>query len=267
MWRRFFFCMVWVLAWAVYAPVHALEKLDDTTARAGVTVLADPSLIVPLTRLSRLYAERFNVPVSLSFDSSSEHLRQLREGEEAGVFITAKALWMKQLEQQGLMDVYSRVSLVKNRLAIVGPRRLAPLPGSLRKLARFLGREEEADTPFALGDPEFVAEGTYAFEALTARDLGGELEPHYSFFPSSAALHNAVVRYDSFGAVFLTDALLDPEMMTIETAREDSDHAPILYQAAVVVGENMNRARHFLNFLRSGDALAVFQEYGFLSAY
>ncbi len=242
----------------------ALEKLDATVTK-DITVLADPSLSVPLVRIARRYGEIYNISVSTSFGSSKNHIAQIREGQEGDIFITAKTSWIKQLQQEGLMDVYSRTSIARNQLAIVAPLARKGQVDSLPRISLQM-MESKHEMSFALGDPEYVAEGTYTLETLSYYKLGGDLEPFYSILNSSYSLKNTIANHDAYGAIFYTDALLYPDITHIETVDEKA-HQPIIYQAATVVGENMDQAGHFLNFLRGNIAQAIFREYGFLTVY
>lgn len=242
----------------------ALEKLDATVSK-DITVLADPSLSVPLVRIARRYGEIYNISVSTSFGSSKNHITQIREGQEGDIFITAKTSWIKQLQQEGLMDVYSRTSIARNQLAIVAPIARKGQADSLPQMALHMA-ESKREMSFALGDPEYVAEGTYTLETLSHYKLGGDLEPYYSILNSSYSLKNTIANHDAYGAIFLTDALLYPDITRVETV-DESAHQPIVYQAATIVGENMDQASHFLNFLRGNEAQGILRDYGFLAAY
>lgn len=246
------------------APASAQERLDAEVT-ADITVLADPSLTVPLVRIARRYGERFNLPVSTSFGSSKNHVEQIKEGLDGDVFITAKALWMQQLQQEGLMDVYSRTAIARNRLVIVAPPTRRGTADSLSALSRMMA-EPGHETLFALGNPEYVAEGTYTLETLSHYKLSGSFEPYFSIMQNSFSLKNLIAKYDAFGAIFATDALLYPDIVSVEQV-EDTAHQPITYQGAVVVGENMDQAGRFLNFLKGEEAQGIFRQYGFLSPY
>ena len=247
------------------APASALEKLDASIADE-ITVLADPSLAVPMARLSRRYGELYNVAVSTSFNSSKNHVQQVKEGQEGNVFITAKPAWMKLMQQEGLIDVYSRTTVARNRLTIVAPLARRTQVASLTELALLMAEEKHQDALFALGDPEYVSEGTYTLGTLSHYKISGDFEPHFSILKNSFQLKNTIANYDAYGAIFLTDALLYPDIARIETV-DDSAHEAITYQAAVIVGERMDQASHFLNFLKNAEAQAIFKEYGFQGAY
>ncbi len=246
------------------APAFALEKLDETVSE-DITVLADPSLTVPLTRIARRYGELYNVPVSLAFDSSKNQVAYVKEGQEGNVFISAKGAWMKQMQQEGLIDVYSRTAIARNRLALVSSLARRAHVSSLSELAMLMG-EDGQDALFALGDPEFVAEGTYTLQTLSHYKFAGDFEPHYSILKNAYTLKNTIANYDAYGALFYSDAILFPDIALIEPL-DDAAHDPITYQAAVIVGDNMEQAGHFLTFLKNAEAQEIFREYGFSAAY
>jgi len=262
------FFRVFIVLLALSAPfppsAAALEKLDASVAE-DITVLADPSLIVPLACIARRYGELYHMPVSMAFGSSKDQVQQVKEGQEGNVFITAKAAWMKQMQQEGLIDVYSRTTIARNRLAIVSPLARKTQVSSLTELAMQIVNREQ-DMPFALGDPEYVAEGTYTLATLSHYKLSGDFEPQFSILKNSFQLKDTIANYDAYGAVFLTDALLYPDIALVETV-EEAAHDPITYQAAVIVGDGMEQATHFLNFLKSAASQEIFKQYGFQGAY
>ncbi len=240
------------------------KSWNEANITRDVTVLSDPSLSVPLSLIAREYAKEFKVPVSTIFGSSKEHLERILDGEEANLFIAAKPSWMKTLQQQGVIDVYSRTSIARNKLVFVGPEHSHEHVNSAFELADDI-MMADADAMFAIGDPEYLAEGTYTLEALRNLNINTELEPHYIIFNDHFSLKKNIEKYNSYGSIFYTDALIYPSLRIIDTL-DDGTHEPITYQAAIVIGDNMEGARHFMQFLTSEKATSIFRHYGFLSA-
>jgi molybdate transport system substrate-binding protein len=242
----------------------ALSLPQDALAatKRDVTIMADPSLIVPINQIARSYARQYHIPVSTVFGNSNEQVEKIERGEEADVFIAAKTLWIKQLQTKGLIDVYSRTPIIKNRLALAAsPFQAQPIkivPGMMAK--DFL--RPRSDLMIALGDPEYTAEGTYALESLNTLNLTAELEPYYVFFKNIKQLAKTIADFDIYGILFSSDIALYPQIRLIDEFSPEA-HTPITYQAVVVTGENMEGARHFLSFLKSDAAQEIFLRYGF----
>ena len=64
------------------------------------------------------------------------------------------------------------------------------------------------------------------------------------------------------GIVYSTDAAAEPGVKIVATFPADS-HPPITYPAALTRESKNADARHFLDFLRSAKARAVFEKQGF----
>lgn len=249
---------------AIFPPLaHAQEGSDGP---AGLTVLADESLTVPLTLIARSYAAEYQIPVSAQFGPTNEQILEVGEGAEANVFITGKAIWMRQLEARGLVDVYSRTPIARNSL-VIATQKGAPLlareigPGLTATSFLQPGQSTEA-LSFALGDPEYTAEGTYALDAISRLQLDGELEPYFTFFRDMDLLADTLNIPGAYGVLFETQARLYPTLQ-VTAHFSDTAHAPIIYDAITVAGQNMRGGRHFVDYLTSDKARAVFMRFGF----
>ena len=240
---------------------------EETAQMDDVTVFADTSLTIPLTRIARSYSSQKQLSVSAVFSSSKDQVERIEDGEEADIFISAKPIWINRLQQKGLIDVYSRTMIASNRLVIAGSEtsKISEKTGDdgldgdeLRALLPITN----PDFQFSLGDPEYLAEGPYTFQALNNPGLSSDVEPFYSFFRTTREMLRSTTKYDAYSAVFKTDALLYPNIRIVGAFPEKS-HDPILYQAVVVAGENMEGARTFLSYLQSDEALEILTNYGF----
>jgi molybdate transport system substrate-binding protein len=248
---------------ALPAPLLAKAPAEGPS---GLTVLADESLTVPLTLIARAYATEYQTPISTQFGPTNQQIREVEDGAEANVFITGKAIWMRQLEARGLVDVYSRTPIARNSLVLaahkgVATPKLEMAPGL--SAGSFLGPNESMDAlSVALGDPEYTAEGTYALDALSRLRLDGELEPYFTFFRDMDTLADTLNAPGAYGVLFETEARLHPSLQVIDHFA-DTAHAPIVYEAVTVAGENMQGGRHFVDYLTSDKARAVFARFGF----
>jgi molybdate transport system substrate-binding protein len=251
-----------VMAGLTTAPSMAQEA----HTRPGITVMADPSLTVPLTLIARAYAVDYQIPVSAQFAPTNLQIGEVEEGAEANVFIASKAIWLRQLEAKGLIDVYSRTPVARNTLVLAasGPGTPQITLGSPLTSLSFLPKGlKEEELSFALGDPEYTSEGTYALDALSRLRLDGELEPYFTFFRDMRSLSQSINTSGAYGLMFRTDIMLLPRLHSVASFTE-AMHTPIVYEAVTVAGENMAGGRHFVDFLTSDKARAIFTRHGFL---
>jgi len=64
------------------------------------------------------------------------------------------------------------------------------------------------------------------------------------------------------GLVYATDAAISQKVRVVGTFPADS-HPPIVYPVAVISGSKMEAAKQFVTFLKSQEARAIFEKYGF----
>ncbi len=228
-----------------------------------VHILADPSLTIPLTLIAREYSKQRHISVTTSFAPLADQTRRIEQGMEADIFIATRANTIQTLKNQGLIDVYSQISVTKNRLALVtyqeNSLELILIPRL--PLASILKRIDPGFS-FILGDPETQDVGLFSMEALRNHQIAGELEPHFLFIQSPVDMHETIASRGGYGVIYLTEALRNPELKILGVFPQTA-HSSIIYQANVVASENMEAARQFLDYLQSGDATAVFTQFGF----
>ena len=247
-------------------PAHA--EMRDLP---NITVLAESSLTVPLTEITRIYSRKRNITVTSSFNSTSEQAWRVEEGESADIFISAHPYWMSELKQMGLIDVYSLTNLVKNKLVLVtstqGRLNEYPIPGvGLESKLRFLANR----TIMAFGDPDNTALGMYTKQALQSFDkknntkLWSDIGMKTIKSPTSKNCLYLIAHGETAGIAYYSDAFNNSEVRVLAVLDEDL-HEPIIYQAAVVAGENMANARDFITFLQSPEAKKILKKYGFIT--
>lgn len=247
------------------SPSYAQKEAARPTLD-GITIMADESLIVPLSLIARAYTTEYQIPVSTEFGPSNLQIRSIEEGAEANVFIAAKAIWLRQLEAKGLTDIYSRTPIARNQLVLATAHPVnqqIPLSAGFHAADLIKPGTSLDDLSLSLGDPEYTAEGTYALNSLSHLHLEGEMEPHFMFFRSSHALTDSLRDPSSYGLFFASDARLRPELTVVFPFPENA-HSPILYEAVAVAGGNMAGGRHFVDYLTSDKARTIFQRFGFL---
>lgn len=247
------------LAALLLLPVHDVAAQN---VKGDVTIMADASLTVPLTLIARAYSKKRDVQVATIFGSSKNHIKAIESGEDANVFIAAKPSWIKELQNKGLTDAYSRIAIAENSLSwVAGSKRERPIQLN-KKMRGSAFLDEYGDTLCFFGDPEYLAEGTYALETLTAMKLMGEMEPCFSFLQDHEEMISSIMRYQGYGFIFGSDAVIFPDLKTITKVPAET-HAPIQYQAVVVAGEDMPAGREFLKYLQSPEAQQVFRAHHF----
>jgi molybdate transport system substrate-binding protein len=227
-----------------------------------LTIIADPSLTVPLNKIARAYALEHDISITTVFSSTKEQMKDIEAGAEGNVIITAKPSWLEEIQQKGLIDVFSKRDIARNHLVLAGSQFtfLSPDLRASPSIMDFTSTPEEFS--IAIGDATTTAEGGYAIEALGFYRLHNILEPYYTFLASPQQIIRLIERYGAMGIMFRTDVLLFPQIKEI-AAFDDESHRPILYQAAAIIGDDMDISRHFIHYLTEEYARECLREHGF----
>jgi len=237
----------------------ALCAASPAAAQDSVTVFAAASLSDAVGDIAKSFEERGARKIVASFASSAALARQIEHGAPAQLFISADERWMDVLDSHGLLEAGSRANLLHNTLVLVAPAS-APFTVAIERgfpLAKRLG-----DGRLAMGDPDSVPAGIYAKQAL--ENLGvwdsvvGKIAP-------AADVRAALVFVErgetAAGIVYGTDAAAS-QRVAVAGRFPAGSHAPIVYPVALIRGAG-KPAHDFYEYLRGGEARAIFEHYGF----
>ena len=237
------------------------DMADSGEEKEPVTILAAAAASLKYSydeELIPIFEDKYPwITVEGTYDSSGKLQRQIEEGLEADVFMSAAMQQMEALEAGGYVDPADEVRLLENKIVLIVPA------GSESGLSSFEDIEK-AET-IALGDPESVPAGQYAKEALTSLELWDAVSARASFGTNVTEVLNWVAEGSAdAGIVYATDAATADQVTVVAEAPEGSLEGPVIYPVAVVKDSaNREAAELFVEFLQSEEAMAVFEAYGF----
>jgi molybdate transport system substrate-binding protein len=226
---------------------------------APVTVFAAASLTDSLKAVADAYKTRTGASVTLSFGASSTLARQIEQGAQADIFMSADTDWMDYLEKGGHIAGGTRKNLLGNQLVLVAASDARPVPRIVPHfdLAGALG-----DGKLALADPSSVPAGKYGKAALTALGVWDSIAPKVAAAENVRVALEYVARGEApYGIVYATDARVAPSVHVVGVFPENT-HPPIVYPAALTKTASP-AARNFLTFLNGAEARAMFEKAGF----
>ena len=198
------------------------------------------------------------VTVSGTYDSSGKLQTQIEEGLEADVFMSAATKQMDALNEEGLIASDTIVNLLENKIVLIVP--------SSSELGLTAFEDIAKAETIALGDPASVPAGQYAEEALTNLGIWDSIQDKVSFGTNVTEVLNQVAASSAdAGIVYAADAASMADQVTvIAEAPEGSLAEPVIYPVAVVANSaHPDEANAFVEFLKTGEAMAVFEAYGF----
>lgn len=225
----------------------------------SITVFAAASLTNALQELGAEYTRTSGAKVEFSFASSSVLARQIENGAQADVFVSADQDWMDYLEKRTLIQPATRRNLLGNRLALV-----APADSKLRlKIERGFPLASALEGGrLATGDPDSVPVGRYARAALKYLGVWNEVADDLVRADDVRhALAFVAAGEAPLGIVYETDARIEKRVRIVDLFPADS-HPPITYPIALTTGAVAGAAA-FVDFLRGPAGVQAFKRYGF----
>ena len=226
---------------------------------APVTVFAAASLTDSLKAVAEAYKARTGATITLSFGASSSLARQIEQGAQADIFMSADTDWMDYLQKGGHIADATRKDLLGNELVLVAASDAKPAPAIAPRfdLAGALG-----DGKLALADPASVPAGKYGKAALIALGVWDSVATKLAPAENVRVALEYVARGEApYGIVYATDAKVAPGVHVAGIFPENT-HPPIVYPVALTRHASP-AAQAFLDFLKGPQAKAIFEKAGF----
>ncbi|MGL5385321.1 MAG: molybdate ABC transporter substrate-binding protein [Serratia sp. (in: enterobacteria)] len=241
-----------VLASGLVAQVAAAEK---------ITVFAAASLTNALQDIATEYQKGKDVEVVSSFASSSTLARQIEQGAPADMFISADQQWMDYAIDKQQMVQDTRYTLLGNELVLIAAKSAKQDKITINQQtdwAKLLNGGR-----LSVGDPDHVPAGIYAKEALQNLGAWTTLEPQLARANNVRSAMAMVEREEApLGIVYGSDAVASDKVKVIAIFPEDS-HKPVEYPMAIVKDRQTPAVTAFYDYLKSPQAAAIFERYGF----
>ncbi len=234
----------------VRTPVQAGEKLLIAAA-ASLRYSFDDKLIPMFKKM------RPDVEIEATYDSSGKLQTQIENGLEADIFMSAAPTQMNALKNGGFIDADTIADLLENRIVLIKPA------SGGKSIAGFY-EAVNADL-IAIGDPASAPAGQYAREIFTSLGIWDAILEKASLGSNVTEVLNWIAEGSAdVGVVYATDAATTDKVTVVASAPSGSLKVPVLYPVAMLKkSASPKAAKEFLAFLKSPEAMAVFEQYGF----
>ena len=232
------------------------EKEEAVT----LNVFAAASLTDVLDEINGLYAGKHShVTITPNYGSSGKLQTQIEQGASCDVFISAGAKQMDALQSANLLLTDSRLDLLQNKVVLIVSS------DSTLGLTDFNGLTSTSVTKIAIGDPASVPAGSYGKKALEQLGIYSQVQSRLVLCTDVRDVLTHVENGDvEAGIVYETDYLISTKVKKVAEGPAEVN-ATIVYPVAVIgESENAEAAQKYVDFLFSGEAGVVFEEYGFV---
>lgn len=229
----------------------------------NLTILAEPNMTVALTKISRIYSQKNGVIISINFAPSSELISDIEAGEPSDVFISAHRYWIDDLKQKGLVDIYNIDHIADDSLILATSKQnnniIKELTSQNLNLAQSLQILNQYGANLIIDD-EGSSLGQYSQNLLDTIDTTN-LKVFKKLPEDKTSLLKTLENETQNYSILLSSQIVGrPEFEILSSLKNQR----IFYQALVIAGDNMDKARQFLRFLKSKEAKKIFEESGFI---
>lgn len=251
----------------------ASEETVPEAEPVELIVFAAASMTETMNQIAELYkAKAPNVTLTYNFDSSGTLKTQIQEGAECDLFISAGQKQMNQLDITADPEVNTdkldfvlegtRVNLLENRVTLCVPE---GNPKDIKGFDDLADKLKEGSVLMAMGNSD-VPVGQYtqkilAFYGLDEEKLAKDGVITYGTNVKEVTTQVTEASVDC-GVVYCTDAF-SAGLTPVDYATKEMC-GQVIYPAAVLnVSGNQEAAKEFLAYLRTDEAMKVFEAVGF----
>ena len=245
----------------------------DEQKPVELTVFAAASMTETLNEIAELYKQVApNVTLVFNFDSSGTLKKQIQEGADCDVFISAAPKQMNQLDASkdrganpdGLDFVLqgTRIDLLENKVALAVPE---GNPANIHSYEDLVAGLKAGTVLLAMGDAD-VPVGQYTQKILKYFELNEEELAKAGVITYGSNVKQVTTQVSeavvSCGIIYGTDAY-SAKLTVVDTATKEMC-GQVIYPAAVLkITRNEEAAKAFLDYLTGPEAGAVFESVGF----
>lgn len=232
-------------------------------AKAEVTVFV-PGGLAPAFEEIAQSAETRGIGLKVVSGHSPAQARQIEEGANADIFVSADPQWLDFLAARHLSVEGRRAVLARTRLILIAPARSSLAYGG--KPGESLSAALGADGKLAMGDPDMLPAGRFAKDALVRLGAWDDLQGHLAFFHHVGMVAAMVERGEAAaGIAFASDLNHDPKIRIVAEF-SDQTAPPVDFPMTVIAGHDRAETLQAFEFLAGAEAAAILESHGFTAA-
>ena len=225
-------------------------------------VAAAANLQFAVTEIADSFAANTGMQIRLSFGSTGNLSRQIREGAPFEMFLAADDATPRTLHADGLTRGEG-AAFALGRIALVAPKGSpVDVTQGLEGVKTLL--DARRITRFALANPEHAPFGVAAREALEAVGLWNDMQPVMVLGENVSQAAQFALSGNAEAGIIAYSLALAPEVAARGTFAliPDELHAPLLQRMVLLAGAGKT-AEEFYAYMAAPPARAILERYGF----
>lgn len=244
-------------------PLFALAWTAPAVAQEAPTIAAAADLQFALTEVADKFTTDTGKTVKLSFGSSGNFHRQIKEGGPFEMYLSADEGYVLELAKDGLTLDEGTLYAVGRIVLIVPPGSSLKADGSLKDLAAAL--DAGSVKKFAIANPEHAPYGRAARAALKTAGLWEKVEDKLVLGENVSQAAQYATTGSAAGGIIAYSLALSPKVSALgEFALIPADWHDPLRQRMVLTKKAGDTAKAFYAYVQTPAARTVLKKYGFV---
>ena len=244
------------------AAALGLAAVSASAQTDAPVVAAASDLQFAVTEIATAFRAETGMDVRLSFGSTGNFARQIREGAPFEIFMAADEHFIEKLHRDGFTRDEGALYAL-GRVVIIAPHDSALTPDSeLNTLAEMLAAGRI--TRFAIANPDHAPYGMRAMESLQTKGIWDDLQPVLVLGENVSQAAQFALSGNAEGGIIAYSLALAPEVASRGTYAliPDNWHKP-LRQRMVLLNGAGDVAEAFYAYMNEPSARAIMKRYGF----
>ena len=215
-----------------------------------LTIFAESETALSLIKVTRKYSQENNVTISINFDNSADLIKEIEDGEPAGIFISSHPQWTQELKNKGLIDYKNFLDLYDKKLLLVTSKinnkfNYAEIAETknIYKILKFIN---EKKLPIIHDHPK-TSTGLYFSNILQKTKLN-KIRIYQKIDEDSKTISDILANNIEYFSI-ISESSLEDHMQIV---KEVSD-IPIKRQILIIAGNEMEEAKKFINYLKNNN--------------
>lgn len=215
----------------------------DNSKEINISVAA--SLYEPISEIVKNYEVENNIKVNINYGGSGTLKKQISNGAEVALFISADEKYIDELISEGLVLEANKKTPISNNLVVI-------------KSKNAIGDK------LAIGEINTVPAGRYAKETLEKLGKWSSIEENVIYCKDVTAVKSYVESGEvDYGIVYKSDATTLENSTVIWEIPNDL-HSKITYAIGIVEDTyNKKDIEALVNYILSPEGVKILKEYGF----
>lgn len=248
---------------ALWAGAVVCAGIFPANAQQPPTVAAAADLKFAVTEIVAAYKAETGQDILVTFGSTGNFARQIREGAPFEMFMAADEQFILDLARDGFMRDQGQL-YGEGRIVVIAPHG-SPLAVDEKLDGLAAGIESGVVKKFAIANPEHAPYGKRAEEALRHRGLWDKMQGALVFGENVAQTAQFATSGDAQGGIIAYSLARSPEVSILGNyALIPRDwHEPLLQRMALT-RKATPEAERFFAYMQSERARGIMKKFGFV---